>query len=248
MGTGKDKKVALFATCLVDLWRPSVGFATKSLLEKAGFQVDVPGDQTCCGQPNWNNGDRKGVTKLAHHTINLLKPYDYVVVPSGSCADMIKNHYPVLLKDDPVWQEKAEFLAAKTYELTRFLVEVAKYKPEKSDGEAQLLAYQDSCSCRRGLGIKDEPRALLKAQGAYQVKDMPGEEICCGFGGLFAARYGEVSSHMAGKKITNVKTTKAKVLTGADLGCLLNLEGKLDADGEEISVYHIAELLNGDGP
>jgi len=238
----KNTKVALFATCLADLWRPGVAGATQSLLEKAGYAVEVPKDQTCCGQPNWNAGDAKGAKRLAKHHIGLLEGYDFVVVPSGSCADMIKNQYLELFKDDPEWLEKAAGLSARTFELSQFLTKIAKYKPKKIKN-APLLAWQDSCSCRRGLGIEAEPRVLAEARG-YKIKDMQGAEVCCGFGGLFAVRYGEISSHMAGKKLGNIKATGAKVLAGADLGCLLNLEGKILAEGGDIEVLHLAELLD----
>lgn len=243
---GKDKKVALFATCLVDLWRPLVGRASQSLIEKAGFSVEVPLLQTCCGQPNWNSGDRKGAAKLARRHIKIFGGFDYVVVPSGSCADMLKNQYPDMFRDDPNMLEKAQNLSKKTYELCEFLVHVAKYKPQKTKAKKQPLAYHDSCSCKRALGVEAEPRALINDAGGYQIKKMTGAEICCGFGGLFSVKYGEISSHMAGKKTANIKATKAKVLAGGDLGCLLNLEGKLKADGEDIEVFHIAELLDRD--
>lgn len=243
--TEKDKKVALFATCLVDLWRPLVGVAAKSLIEKAGYAVAVPGDQTCCGQPNWNSGDRKGAAKLAARHIKMFEGFDYVVVPSGSCADMLKNQYPAVFRDDPGMLKAATALSKKTYELTEFLVRVANYKPAGTKSEKQDLAYHDSCSCKRALGLGAEPRKLVEG-GKYQVKEMAGADICCGFGGLFSVKYGEISSHMAGKKTANIKATGAKVLAGGDLGCLLNLEGKLKAEGEDIEVFHIAEILDGE--
>lgn len=243
-GREKDKIVGLFATCLVDLWRPSVGRAAKRLIEKAGFRVEVPKLQTCCGQPNWNSGDRKGAAKLARRHIEMFQGFDFVVVPSGSCADMLKNQYPVMFRDDPDILKAARALSKKTYELSEFLVHVAEYQPRKTKAKKQPLAYHDSCSCRRALGLEAEPRALVEATGRYHVKEMPGKEICCGFGGLFSVKYGEISSHMAGKKTASIKATKAKVLSGGDLGCLLNLEGKLKADGEDIEVLHIAEILD----
>ncbi|MEE8296097.1 MAG: (Fe-S)-binding protein [Sphingomonadales bacterium] len=243
---GNNKKVALFATCLVDLWRPSVGRATKSLIEKAGFSVEVPASQTCCGQPNWNSGDRMGAAKLARRHIEMFQGFDFVVVPSGSCADMVKNQYPAIFRDDPEMLKKAQALSRKTYELSEFMIRVANYKPAKTKGGKRDLAYHDSCSCRRALGIETEPRALIESVGGYQVKEMAGQEICCGFGGLFSVKYGEISSHMAGKKTATIMATGAKVLTGADLGCLLNLEGKLRADGQDIEVLHIAEILDGE--
>jgi len=220
--------------------------AAQRLLEGAGYKVTVPRDQTCCGQVNYNSGDEKGARKLARRHIMLLAPFDYIVIPSGSCADMIKNHYPLLFADDADMLATARDLSAKTHELTEFLVKVAKWKPQKWDGEKQKMAYHDSCSCRRALGIYQEPRLLLEAQGKYQLEPIPGEDRCCGFGGLFSVKYGEVSSHMAGKKTAAIKEAEANTLAGADLGCLLNLSGKLKAEGSDCEVKHIAEILAGE--
>ncbi len=239
-----QKKVALFATCLADLWRPAVARSALSLIGKAGFKAEVPKGQTCCGQPNWNSGDRTGAKKLARRHLELLAGYDYIVVPSGSCADMFKNQYPALFRDEPGMQEAVQGLAGKIFELSQFLVQVAKFKPPKAKGEKQKLAWHDSCSCKRGLGVEKEPRALIEAAGGYEIKEMQGPEVCCGFGGLFSVKYGEISSHMAGKKAANIKATGATVLAGCDLGCLLNLEGRLEAEGAEIKVRHLAEILD----
>jgi len=243
-GRSIKKKVALFATCLADLWRPSVARAALSLIQKAGFAAQVPKGQTCCGQPNWNSGDRKGAGALARRHIELLTGFDYVVVPSGSCADMFKNQYPALLRNDPKLQKAALDLAEKTHELSQFLVHVAKFKPNQTKAEKQKLAWHDSCSCKRGLGVETEPRALIEAGGRYEIKEMAGADICCGFGGLFSVKYGEISSHMAAKKGVNIKATGAKVLAGCDLGCLLNLEGRLKAESEDFEVLHLAEILD----
>ena len=244
MAANKNKSVALFATCLVDLWRPSVARAAERLLINAGYKVTVPRDQTCCGQVNYNNGDLKGTVKLARRHITLLAPFDYVVVPSGSCADMIKNHYPSLFGDDVDVQKMAQVLSGKTYELTEFLVKIARWKPAKGGGVKRKLAYHDSCSCRRALRVYKEPRLLLEAQGKYNLQAIAGEDRCCGFGGLFSVKYGEVSSHMAGKKTAAIAATEAEILASADLGCLLNLSGKLKAEGSPCEVRHIAEILD----
>ena len=243
MAVNKGKSVALFATCLVDLWRPAVARAAERLLIKAGFKVAVPSGQTCCGQVNYNSGDQKGARKLARRHIMLLTPFDYVVVPSGSCADMIKNHYPALFGNDLDVQKTAQVLSGKTYELTEFLVRIARWKPSRAGGVKRKLVYHDSCSCQRSLRIYKEPRLLLEAQGKYDLQALTGEDRCCGFGGLFSVKYGEVSSHMAGKKTAAIAETEAEILTGADLGCLLNLSGKLKAEGSACEVRHIAEIL-----
>lgn len=245
-GPKSQKTVALFATCLVDLWRPSVARAAKAILEKAGYRVEIPKAQTCCGQPNWNGGDKKGASKLARRTVEMLKSYNFVVVPSGSCADMIKNQYPALFEDEKDFLKEVKSVSGKTFELSEFLVKVAKWKPQPGTGEKTKLTWHDSCSCRRGLGLYHEPRALLDAAGRFETKALQGEDVCCGFGGAFSLKYGEISSHMAGKKVEAIEATGAEILAGADLGCLLNLSGKLKAKGSKIEVRHIAEILAGE--
>ena len=241
-GKNKAKSVALFATCLIDLWRPGVARAAVRLLEDAGVKVGVPGSQTCCGQVNYNGGDANGAKTLATHHIRVFEKFDYVVVPSGSCADMIKNHYPGLFEDDQDMKKKALALAKKTFELTVFLTTIAKWTPSHQETGALKITYHDSCSCRRHLGIQDQPRRLIAAAG-HEIAELPGDEVCCGFGGLFAVKFGDISSHLADKKCAAIKATGAKTLVGADLGCLLNLEGRLKALGEDIEVLHIAEFL-----
>ncbi len=247
MAENKGKSVALFVTCLVDLWRPEVARACEKLLKQAGFKAAVPKKQTCCGQVSYNSGDQKGARRLARRHIKIFAPIDYVVAPSGSCADMVKNHYPALFEDDPEMLEEALMVAAKTYELTVFLKHIAKWKPKRpARGEKIDIAYHDSCSCRRQLGIREEPRALLAAAG-YEVAQLDSEERCCGFGGLFSVKYSDISTHLAEQKCAGIAKTGARTLAGADLGCLLNLEGRLKADGHDIAVRHIAEVLAG-GP
>lgn len=240
----KNETVALFVTCLVDLWRPGVAEAASSLLKKAGYTVEIPLAQTCCGQVNYNGGDQTGAEKLARHHIKLFFSYDYVVVPSGSCADMVKNQYPALFADDPEMLEAALALSAKIFELTQFLTRIAKWKPIRTKRQPTKLAYHDSCSCKRALRIYQEPRMLLEATGLYEIVPLEGEDRCCGFGGLFSLKFGEVSSHLAGQKCNEIKKTGARVVAGADLGCLLDLTGRMKADGVDCQVRHIAELLD----
>jgi L-lactate dehydrogenase complex protein LldE len=243
MSSGASPKVALFATCLVDLFRPSVGFAAVKLLENAGCTVDYP-VQTCCGQPAFNGGDRKNAIALARQAVKALAEFEYIVAPSGSCAGMIRRHYPDLLKDDPLG-EQAKAVAERTYELTAFLVDVLGVDsvPEKYSGN---VAYHDSCACLRDFGIKDQPRKLMASIDGLNLKDIPEPEECCGFGGTFAVKYGDISAEIAGKKTANVKSTGAKTLVAADLGCLFNLAGRLKREGSDIEVRHIAEILAGD--
>jgi len=237
-------KVALFATCLVDLFRPSVAHAAIKLLQQAGCDVVVPPAQTCCGQPAYNNGDRKNARLLACQVINEFSGYDYVVLPSGSCGGMIKCHYPQLLHDDPQYHEKSLQLASRCYELTAFLVDVAGYSP---NGLAfnKRVTYHDSCSCLRELKIQHQPRSLLQAVNNLSLTEMQGTEECCGFGGTFCVKYDELSTVMVDNKVDSIAETGAEVLLAADMGCLMNIAGRLKRRNMAVNVYHIAEVLAG---
>ncbi|GAB1392199.1 (Fe-S)-binding protein [Rhodocyclaceae bacterium] len=236
-------RVGLFVTCLVDLMRPRIGFAAIELLEAAGCEVVVPPTQTCCGQPAWNSGDRASAVKLAKKVIAEFEGFDYVVAPSGSCADHIRNEYPDILSDEPEWLVRATALSGRVFELTDFLVNVAKLEnlPGHFSGS---VTYHDSCAGLRSLGIKAQPRALLGKLPGVQLKEMPGAEECCGFGGTFSVKFGDISAAIAEKKCNNALTADADAIVGGDLGCLLNIEGKLRRMGdEETRVLHIAEVL-----
>jgi L-lactate dehydrogenase complex protein LldE len=236
-------RVALFVTCLVDLMRPRIGFAAIELLEAAGCEVIVPTTQTCCGQPAWNSGDRAAAAALAKKVIAEFEAYEYVVAPSGSCADHIRTEYPVILADDPDWHGRAVALASRVFELTDFLVNVAKL--DKLPGNfAGSVTYHDSCTGLRSLGIKAQPRALLARLPGVELKEMTGAEECCGFGGTFSVKFGEVSAAIAERKCNNAGATGAETIVGGDLGCLLNIEGKLRRLGDEKTrVLHVAEVL-----
>ncbi|MBE9537480.1 MAG: (Fe-S)-binding protein [Proteobacteria bacterium] len=238
-------QVALYVTCLVDLFRPSVAFDTIQLLEQAGCEVTVPTLQTCCGQPTYNTGDYESTIPLARQLIEAFEFADYVVVPSGSCAGMISHHYPKLLQDE--WRERALALAAKTFELTTFLSDIAKI--EKAPGDTAPLpsvTYHDSCAGLRELGVKAQPRALLKELCNLEVSELGQTEVCCGFGGTFCAKMPELSGKMASDKLDSALATGAKVLAGGDMGCLMNIAGRAKRLGKNIEVRHIAELLAGD--
>lgn len=236
-------RVALFVTCLVDLMRPRIGFAAIELLETAGCEVVVPETQTCCGQPAWNSGDKTAAASLARKVIGEFEGYEYVVIPSGSCADQIRNEYPTILADDPAWHGRAIALASRVYELTDFLTRIAPQitPPGKFAGS---IAYHDSCTGLRSLGIKAQPRALLAKLPDVELREMTGAEECCGFGGTFSIKFGEVSAAIAERKCTNACATQADAIVGGDLGCLLNIEGKLRRMGDEkTQVLHVAEVL-----
>ncbi len=238
-------RVALFVTCLVDLMRPSVGFAGLQLLEAGGCEVVVPSTQTCCGQPAFNAGERAAATALAKKTIAEFEGHDYIVAPSGSCADQIKNRYPELLAGDADWFMRAQALAKKTFELTDFLVNVLKL--ESVPGEfAGSITYHDSCTGLRALGIKAQPRQLLSTVPGLTLQEMPASEECCGFGGAFAVKFGDISAAIAERKCGHVHSVGADAVVGGDLGCLLNIEGKLRRMGDEKTrVLHVAEVLAG---
>ena len=238
-------RLAFYVTCLVDLMRPSVGFAALRLLEATGAEVVVPEGQTCCGQPAWSAGNRPLAIDLARKAIAELEGFDYVIIPSGSCTDQIRNVYPQLLGDDPVWGGRARRLAERTFELTSFLADVAKsdfVAPEF----AGSVTYHDSCKGLRGLGIKRQPRELLLKVRGLSLKEMPDCEECCGFGGAFSVKFGDVSTQIVDRKCDSIALAGADAVVGGDLGCLMNIEGRLRRRGDETTrVLYIAESLAG---
>jgi L-lactate dehydrogenase complex protein LldE len=242
--TATRPRVALFVTCLVDLHRPSVGFAAIKLLEAAGCQVEVPREQTCCGQPAYNSGDRATAAGIARGIIEAFSGYDYVVVPSGSCGGMLSSHMPHLFDDDPNMKARAEALAAKTHELVSFLVDVRGLS-QVSASYPGRVTYHDSCAGLRELGIKSQPRELLASVEGLNLVEMKEPEICCGFGGTFCVKYPEISTRMVSDKTADIAATGAETLLAGDLGCLLNMAGRLSREGSKIQVRHIAEVLAG---
>jgi L-lactate dehydrogenase complex protein LldE len=240
-------RVALYVTCLVDLMRPSIGFATLRLLEGAGCEVVVPPGQTCCGQPAWSAGNRAVAGDLARKAIVELEGFDAVVIPSGSCADHVRHVYPQLLAEDPAWAERAAVVAAKTHELTSFLVDVLKVSAVPAAFEGSVT-YHDSCKGLRGLGIKQQPRALMDKVNGLEIREMGESEECCGFGGAFSVKFGDVSTRIVDRKCESIAAAGADAVVGGDLGCLLNIEGRLRRRGDETTrVLHIAEVLAGGG-
>jgi len=242
----RPRRVALFVTCLVDLFRPSVGFAAVKLLEDAGCTVEVPPLQTCCGQPAYNTGDRATTRAIATQVIDAFEGYDAVVAPSGSCGGMLSHHYPGLFDDDPVMKRRAENLAGRSYELMSFLVDVLGIKnvAARYDG---AVTYHDSCSGLRELGVKEQPRGLLGSVQGLKLREMKTPEVCCGFGGTFCVKYPEISNAMVGEKSADITATGADTLLAGDLGCLMNMAGKLQREGSTIRVRHVAEVLAGMG-
>jgi len=235
---GKQLNVGLFVTCLVDMFRPSIGFATVKLLEDNGCSVAVPEGQTCCGQPAFNSGDLDNAKVLARHTVAAFKDFDYVVLPSGSCAAMISQHYPELLDQ----QAEAVELAGKTYELTSFLTDVLKVQAVEAAFD-QKVTYHDSCSGLRELGIKAQPRKLMDSVKGLELAESTRADECCGFGGSFCVKYPKISDRIVADKTDDALATEAQTLLGGDLGCLLNLAGKLKRRGAKMEVRHVAEVL-----
>jgi L-lactate dehydrogenase complex protein LldE len=237
-------RVGLFVTCLVDLFRPSIGFAAVKLLQDAGFQVEVPRGQTCCGQPAYNSGDRADAAALARQTIAVLEDYDHVVAPSGSCAGMLKKHYPALLGSDPEWAARAQSLSQRTHELVSFLVDVAGLERVEAAYRG-TATYHDSCSGLRELGIKAQPRRLLGSVEGLHLHELPDNDVCCGFGGTFCVKYPDISNAMLEEKTAMIASTGADTLLAGDLGCLMNMAGKLKRQGSPVQVRHVAEVLAG---
>ncbi|WP_395666797.1 (Fe-S)-binding protein [Methylocella sp.] len=242
-------KIGLFVTCLADLFRPQTAFAALRLLKQAGCAVEVPRAQICCGQPAYNSGDAKDAKTLARDVIGLFEGFDHVVAPSGSCAGMIRSHYPELFADDPDWRPRAEALAAKTHELTSFLVDVMKFRPKGVELRASA-AYHDSCSGLRELGVARQPRALLSAVAGLELTPLPDAQSCCGFGGAFCVKYPAISNAIVEEKAKAIESTRADLLLAGDLGCLMNMAGKLHRRGAKVRAFHVAEVLAGmgDGP
>jgi len=242
-------RVGLFVTCLVDLMRPSVGFAAIKLLTAAGCDVSVPDSQTCCGQPAYNSGDNLDAADIAKQVIAAFENFDYVVVPSGSCAGTIKHHYPEILAEDVVWSGRAKALAERTFELTSFLHDIIKF--EKFNTEFQrTTTYHDGCSGLREMAIKDQPRNLIGKIPGLELREGEQAETCCGFGGLFCVKYPDISESMVDDKVNDILATQADVLLGGDLGCLMNIAGRLSRRKEDVEVRHVAEVLADmtDGP
>lgn len=235
-------RVGLFVTCLVDAMRPSVGFAALKLLRDAGCTVEVPEAQTCCGQPAFNSGDTADAARLARHFIETFEPYDYVVAPSGSCVGMTRAHYEEALASDPAWAARARRLGDRTFELMSFLSDVMHFAPADVRLDASFT-YHDSCSGLRELGIHDQPRAMLGEVAGLTLKPLEGNDVCCGFGGTFCVKYAAISNAVVGEKADAIERSGAQLLLGGDLGCLMNMAGKLKRKGSNVRTYHAAEVL-----
>jgi L-lactate dehydrogenase complex protein LldE len=243
---GGRGEIGLFVTCLVDLMRPSVAFSSIRLLEAAGYTVVVPEAQTCCGQPGYNAGDSRSARTLARKVIREFERFDHVVVPSGSCAGMVRVHFPELLVDDPAWHARAGALAARTYELTQFLVDIAGMT-QAPGGFSGSVAYHDSCAGLREMGVKRQPRLLIDSMPDVRRVELRECEECCGFGGLFSVKYPDISGAIVQRKCEHIHASGAYAVALGDLGCMMNIEGRLRRTGDGLTqVIHVAELLAGE--
>ena len=241
-------RVGFFVTCLVDLMRPSIGFAAIRLLEAGGATVYVPPTQTCCGQPAYNSGDREDTLRLARKVVAEFEGCDYLVAPSGSCSGMIKTHYEELFAEEPPMRVRVRSLVAKTWELTSFIVEVLQ--PQSVPGTFRgTITYHDSCAGLREMGVKRQPRALLAKVPGLTLKEMAEPETCCGFGGTFSIKFGEISARLADNKCQHIENAGVDAVVLGDLGCMLNIEGRLRRRGDtRTRVLHVAEVLAGEPP
>jgi len=240
-----QSRVGLFVTCIVDLMRPEIGFSVLRLLERAGFQVCVPDQQTCCGQPGFNAGDTSAARSLALKFLDEFESFDYVVVPSGSCGGMIKVHFAELFAAEPATRARAEDLAARVFELADFLANVANVSSVPSDFMGRIT-YHDCCSGLRELGVAAQPRLLLSLVPGVTLCEMEQSRACCGFGGAFAAKFGDISTAIADEKILNISKSGADSVVMGDLGCMLHIEGRLRRRGDtRTRVLHLAQVLDG---
>jgi L-lactate dehydrogenase complex protein LldE len=243
--SARSISVGLFVTCLVDLFRPSVGFAAVKLLEGAGCRVEVPETQICCGQPAYNSGDRADAKAIARKVIEAFQGFDYIVAPSGSCAGMLRKHYPMLFEDEPEMSHRAKDLAARTFELIAFLTDILHVSAVHAKFSGKVT-YHDSCSNLREMGTVEQPRALLHTVEGLTLIEPEDREVCCGFGGTFSIKYPDISNAMVTAKTAALTRTEADLILGGDLGCLMNIAGKLSREGSPVKVRHVAEVLAGE--
>lgn len=236
--------IALFVTCLVDMYRPEAGEATVALLERQGLQVMFPAEQTCCGAAAYHAGWRAEAITLARRWIEIFEPYEVIVSPSPTCVAVIRHAYPSLLDSDPEWQRRAEAVAARTYELTEYLVDVAQlaYLPARFDGK---VTYQPACQGLRVLHTDQQARALLAEVAGVKVIPLPDAESCCGFGGVFSVQMPAISAAMAERKAKAIEGTGADVVVTGEAGCWMQLHAILSRRGSACRAVHLAELLAG---
>lgn len=243
-------RVGLLVTCLVDVMRPEIGFSTIKLLEAAGCEVVAPESQTCCGQPAYSAGNRDTARTLAEKFLDEFEGFDYIVIPSGSCGGMVKTHYEDVLAGHPQLLQRFALVKPRVYELTDFLATVIKLKnlpAAQSNSFTGKITYHDSCCGLRELGVQQQPRELLTQRAGVELTEMKDARACCGFGGTFAVKYGDISAAIVDEKCENIHNTHADAVVLGDLGCMLNIEGRLRRTGDHTTrVLHVAQVLAGD--
>ena len=239
-----QRTVTLFVQCIVDSIHPEVGDAMVHIFHKLGVPITCPTNQTCCGQPAYNSGYRHPAAIAAKHFIKIFEDSDIIVCPSGSCVNMVRNHFPELFRDEPTWLRRAEELAGRVFELSEYLVDGvgAEDLGARHNGK---ITYHDSCHLLRGLKIREQPRALIRNVAGAEFVEMNDSERCCGFGGAFSVKYPEISTAMLADKVKNIVNSGADTVIGCDMGCLMNIQGILSRVGSQIKTMHIAQLLAG---
>ena len=240
----ETKTVTLFIQCLVDGIYPEVGEALVKIFRRLGFDPACPTGQTCCGQPAFNAGYRREARVAARRFIEIFETAETIVCPSGSCVTMVRHHYPELFDDDDSWRQRARQVAAKTYELTQYLVDVLGLDDLGAHYDGKIT-YHDSCHLLRNLRVKDQPRRLLRNVSGVDFVEMSDSDKCCGFGGSFAVKYADISAAMVEDKVNNIIDSGADTVVGCDMGCLMNIQGMLSRKGSDIKVRHIAQILAG---
>lgn len=240
--SGNCSQVTLFIQCLIDGLYPQVGQAVVRIFEKLDVPLSYPSNQTCCGQPAFNSGYRKEATIAAKRFIGIFENAEAIVCPSGSCVNMVRNHYPELFQKDSEWLSKAQKVGAKTFELTEYLVDILGQRDFGARYNGKIT-YHDSCHLLRGLGVSEQPRQLIRNVRQIEFVEMKDADYCCGFGGAFAFKYPEISTAMVDEKIKNIQESGADTVVGCDMGCLMNIQGRLSRKNLKINVMHIAQLI-----
>lgn len=238
-----DQTVTLFIQCLVDGIYPQVGEAVVGIFRKLGVNLTCPTRQTCCGQPAFNSGYQGEARVAAKRFIEIFESAEAIVCPSGSCVAMVRHHYPQLFADDAAWLQRAQEVAAKTFELTEYLVDILGVVDDLGAHYTGVITYHDSCHLLRNLRIKEQPRSLLRKISGAEFVEMNDSDRCCGFGGSFSFKYADISAAMAEDKVHNIIASGADTVVGCDMGCLMNIQGMLSRQESSIRVMHIAELL-----
>ena len=242
------KKIQLFITCLIDTLYPQVGIDVVEVLQRAGVEVACPAGQTCCGQPAFNAGLRQEAKKIAQHTIAVFeKTEGDVVIPSGSCCAMIRNHYIELFEDNPEWKTRAENFAQRCYEFSEYLVDILNITELESSYSGKIT-YHPSCHLLRELGVNRQPLKLLEMVKDAELVPLPNAEECCGFGGVFSVEHPQLSNAFLERKLANIEASGADIVVACDAGCITNINGGFSHRLQPTKAVHLAQILNQHNP